>query len=143
MTDQDKAFKLKTVMIVDDSYIDRYIAEKVMMKYLFASNILSIDTAHAALTMLSSIAATPEKLPELILLDVNMPEMSGFDFLEAYEEMPVIVKETCKIMMLTTSLNPKDRDEARNNPYVVDFLSKPLGPDQLIQIEKRLELSGK
>jgi len=68
---------------------------------------------------------------DLIFLDINMPKMNGFDFLEEYKKLPEAVKKKCIIVMLSSSLLPEDRELAMNNPYVCQFLNKPLTGDKL------------
>lgn len=124
----------KRVMIVDDTYVDRYVAERVIKKYSFAEDIISVESALDALDYLIAGKDHPEELPELIFLDINMPEMNGFEFLEKYKELPETIKKHCIIMMLTTSLHEEDMKQALANPYVYRFLNKPLTFDRLKEI---------
>jgi len=118
-------------MIIDDTYIDRYVIERVMKRHSYAEEILSMDSALDAIDYLSANIANPEKLPQLIFLDINMPEMNGFEFLERYEKLPEEVRSHCIVMMLTTSLHDEDRKKADDNPYVFMFINKPLTEEKL------------
>jgi CheY-like chemotaxis protein len=124
----------KKVMVIDDNDIDRYIAETVIEKNSFAQKAVCIETAKEALNYLVSFESMLEELPELIFLDINMPEMNGFDFLEEYEKLSENIKKNCIIMMLTTSLNENDRLLASENKYVFGFLNKPLDRDKINNI---------
>jgi len=121
----------KKVMIIDDTYVDRYVAERNIKKYAFAEEVIAKESAEAALEYLSLLAGLPQELPQLIFLDIRMPVMDGFGFLSEYEKLPDSVRKNCIIMMLTTSLNPDDHNRANANPYVQKFLNKPLNREQL------------
>jgi CheY-like chemotaxis protein len=127
--------KYRTVMIIDDTYIDRYVIERVMKRNTFAEEILSMESAIDAIKYLSDHIDEPEKLPQLIFLDINMPEMNGFEFLENYKNLPEHLRKNCIVMMLTTSLHDEDRQKANQNPYVYMFLNKPLTIDKLRTID--------
>ena len=118
-------------MLVDDSEIDNLIHEKIIESTEFAENILIFDDGQEALNYLASHQETEEELPEIVFLDINMPEMDGFEFLEDFEKFPDTVKNKCKIIMLSSSISPKDIDRAASSRYVKKYLNKPLKPRYL------------
>lgn len=124
-------YNYRKVMVVDDAKIDRFLAEKVISKYSFAEEVVSVDSAINALAYLSNHTTDEEALPELIFLDINMPEMNGFDFLEEYNMLPENIKKKCIIIMLSSSLHPEDKELALQSPYVCQFLNKPLTEQKL------------
>jgi CheY-like chemotaxis protein len=73
-------------------------------------------------------------LPDIILLDINMPEMNGFDFLEKYKLFSPSVLTKMNVIILTSSNNPDDSAAAAKNPLVCAFLNKPLNETKLISI---------
>src|ERR1044072_1850918 len=127
----ERAYKYKRVMVVDDNEVDRYVSELVMEKTGFAEKVYLVESARDALDQLKTLEATPDELPHLIFLDINMPIMSGFDFLDEYQQLSERIRKNCIIMMLTTSLNEKDRERAEDNPFVCRFVNKPLDKDKL------------
>lgn len=76
-------------------------------------------------------------LPNLIFLDINMPVMNGWEFLDAYEELSDDLKAEVVVMMLTTSSNPDDASKAKEYEVLQDFMTKPLSPEVLLKVIKR------
>lgn len=71
------------------------------------------------------------EVPELIFLDLNMPEMNGFEFIRRFSELPDFVRSKCKIVIVTSSTDTTDKHKALMHPSVVRFLQKPLDVYQL------------
>jgi len=134
MTQPEKITVYKKVMVIDDNAIDRYVAEHVIKSQCFAEEVITKESARAGLEYLEALSGTAEELPQLIFLDIRMPEVDGFGFLELYDKLPEVVKKNCIIMMLSTSLNPEDHERAAENPFVNRFLNKPLNKEKLTML---------
>jgi CheY-like chemotaxis protein len=89
---------------------------------------LAFSSAREALDYLVENAAVPLKLPKFILLDIQMPGINGFQFLEMLQSVPEQVKSVIKVVMLSSTLDPSDIDRARSNQFVLDIMKKPLDP---------------
>ena len=84
---------------------------------------------------------SPDALPSLILLDIDMPIMDGFQFLEAYKNIEANLTKKILIYMVSSSVDPEDIEKAKSSKFVVDYLSKPLKSDKLKEIlEKSLQV---
>ncbi|MFC0779210.1 response regulator [Flavobacterium sp. HJSW_4] len=121
----------KKILFIDDNPTDRFIAKKMIEKCSFAQEVILSESAYQALEYLSSLEDEPNSLPEFIFLDINMPGMDGYGFLEEYSKFPETVKAKSIIFMLTTSLHPDDLKRAQDNPLVVRFINKPISRDKL------------
>ena len=126
----------KKVLVIDGTATDSYTADFGMKRYNFSEEIILMECARKALDYLSSLEYTSEQLPQLIFLDIRMPEMDGFGCLAEYEKLPASVKANSVIMMLSTSLNPDDRQRAAANSYVNRFLIKPLNKESMEVLKK-------
>lgn len=120
-------FKYDKVLVIDDTALDRFIADRVMKTHSFAKDVTCMNSASAALSYLK---AHCDELPELIFLDLHMPGMDGFQFLKEYKNLPCSIKKK-SIVMLTSSVMEQDKKHALSNEYVVSFISKPLNSENL------------
>jgi len=116
----------KSVMLVDDNEIDNIINEKIIEANSFADQVMVFQTGQEALDYLGENQDNQDTLPEIVFLDINMPIMDGFQFLEDFEKFSDTVLEKCKIIMLSSSISPKDIDRAASSKYVKKYLNKPL-----------------
>lgn len=129
---------IKKVLLVDDTEIDLYITRCLMEAGGFAEEILTRTSATEALAFLRINEDNPEQLPDAIFLDIRMPVVDGFGFLEQFEQLNESIKNHCTIYMLSSSLDYEDLAKARCNPYVSSFINKPLYPETLIKLKCQL-----
>jgi len=113
----------KTVLI-DDSDIDLFIQRRFLEVYNFSNQLVLYKSAEEALNWLKNINGEPA--PDVIFLDLNMPEHDGFSFLKDFTGLPEKVTSKSRIVVLTSSNNIKDREHAFSFSNVIQFITKPL-----------------
>lgn len=126
------------VMLIDDNFIDLKINEKIIKITDSFNNILMCLSGEEALNYLKTNCDKPEAIPNFILLDIQMPEMNGFEFLDHFRNLPNSITESCKIAMLSSTLDFGDIQRAEANPHVIKLLKKPLIPQTLLNVLKEL-----
>lgn len=126
---------INTLMLIDDSSFDQMVYKRICDKSGLVQTLVQFLDPMEAFAYLDD---PNMRQPDLILLDINMPGMDGFEFLEFATEKYGV--EMCPIVvMITTSLNPKDADRAKDFEVVRDFLNKPLTYDQLFKMCEMVE----
>ena len=120
--------KIKNILLIDDSEIDNFINKSVLEKANMVENIIAKTSAKAALEYLSN---TENEFPDIIFLDIRMPEMDGFEFLKECENFPKELKNKCAIFMLSSSIDPNDALRAEQHQIVKKYLTKPLTQNAL------------
>jgi CheY-like chemotaxis protein len=112
-------------LIIDDNAIDQIIAAQLLKKVLGATKINIANDGNEGIQWINTHRTRfSESL--IILLDIKMPEMDGFEFLVEYEALAEELKKETQIFMLSSTLDPDDIKRAKSNPYVKSLLSKPL-----------------
>jgi CheY-like chemotaxis protein len=120
-------------MLIDDNEDDNFFHERVIRKSSYADIILVKQSALDALNYLKKDLLESE-YPDLIFLDINMPAMNGWEFLEEFNQLTKVSQRNPIIIMLTTSDNPDDKENANTYKIVSDFKTKPLTKDMLDSI---------
>lgn len=122
---------INLVMLVDDNDTDNFISRRIIEITKFAKDVIIKNSGKSALEYLEEHKQSPQTLPELIFLDINMPIVDGFVFLYEFEKFEDGLKDKCKVIILSSSDNKRDIDKIVNNDHVIKFITKPLTENAL------------
>jgi len=130
--------KFTSLMLIDDNEIDNLINQKIIESCNICNHIFMHTSAKSAVEFLRNVEKvekwSKEMLPEIIFLDIDMPLMDGFQFLEEFNRLNSETKKRCKIVMLTSSNNEADITRAQKSSYVAKYITKPLTEDNLMSL---------
>jgi len=126
--------KFKSVLLVDDDPTINFVHKLFLTEWEVTDQIYTAANGQEALDFLEQSEDFGQQPPSMILLDINMPVMNGFEFLEAYEHLPESKKASVIMAMLTTSLHEKDRNKASKFINLDNYMSKPLEKEQLMKV---------
>jgi CheY-like chemotaxis protein len=124
--------KLNTILLIDDDEGDNFYHRLILEESAISHSIETSYYAEEALEYLRNNDHVPAI--DLIFLDINMPRMNGFEFIDEYAKLDGKHKAKIVIVMLSTSLNPSDQARAESNPYIAGFLYKPLSEEKLQEV---------
>lgn len=124
------------VLLVDDSQIDNMINKKLLSTKKIGELIDYVFSVEQAVAYINNLIIQKRSLPELIFLDIRMPVEDGFNFLSYFETLLDELKMNCHIMMLSSSMDPKDEERSRQFTCVDNYLCKPLSFETLDNLRK-------
>lgn len=111
----------KTCLLIDDNYIDNFVTRRLLESSKFAEKIVVLQSPEEAIDALRN----GEVMPDIIFLDLRMPMMNGFEFLQEYDQLE-IKKDDIKVFILSASLDPVDLNKSLSNENIIQFVHKPL-----------------
>jgi len=126
-------------MLVDDNKIDNFFHERVIRKNHAAKIILTKESGFEAIEHLKK--GNDVVQPDVIFLDINMPCMNGWEFIEHYKNLDTDLQNSMIVVMLSTSDNPDDKALAKTHQILSDFKTKPLTKEMLDEVLLKYSLS--
>lgn len=135
MKRKDPKHKYENVLLLDDSELDNFINKKILESVHFAKNIYINSSGKSALEFLQNIMEMKDfsdiVFPEIIFVDLNMPIINGFQFIELLKNASLNKDKTCKLVVLTSSIHPEDKKRIAEISEDIIFLHKPLTEEML------------
>ncbi len=120
-------------IVIDDSKLDCFIAEKIIRNSGKTDTVRSFLQAKEALEYIG-VAQPEEDTHTIILVDIQMPVMNGFEFVEAFEALPYDIRKNYTVYVVSSSINDNDLHRVQNYSTVKQFINKPLTSNNLASI---------
>lgn len=131
------------ILFVDDDPITLMLCKKVIAKSSFANEIATAQDGEEALNYFNTLKydstkKITDKIPQLIFLDLNMPVMGGWEFLDHFTSDDYAEFSETKVIILSSTIDPEDLQRAKKHPVIIDFLSKPITTSMLEYLKSKL-----
>lgn len=131
------------ILFVDDDPITLMLCKKVIAKSSFANEIATAQDGEEALKYFNTLKydstkKITDKIPQLIFLDLNMPVMGGWEFLDHFTSDAYAEFSETKVIILSSTIDPEDLQRAKKHPVIIDFLSKPITTSMLEYLKSKL-----
>ena len=131
------------ICIIDDDDIFRYTMKRHLGTLKIPQKILAFPDGEQAINFMVDNVGNSQTLPDIIFLDINMPIMDGFQFMEEYVKLKPRVGKKITVYMISSSVNPTDLEKAKGITEISDYLIKPIEPEKLGELIQLLDDEGK
>ncbi|WP_339903700.1 response regulator [uncultured Cyclobacterium sp.] len=118
--------KINCILLIDDDKATNFLHKEIIRETGLVNKVVDMESGHEALEYLEKMEDGKYPQPDIIFLDINMPAMSGWEFLEEYDKLDEEKKAKIVVVMLTTSINPDDKETATSKELINGFFNKPL-----------------
>lgn len=125
-------------MLVDDDEIFVFLTKKTILKVSAEVEVEVFADGQQAISHLEDIAGNPDLFPDVIFLDLNMPVMDGWTFLDEYQQQKRIPFEDISLYIVSSSISPYEMERAAGIPVVREFIIKPLVKEKFLEILENL-----
>ena len=127
-------FTVNCILLIEDDEATNFFHQIILKKIGFTGNVQVAKDGKKAIDYLKQAAEGKHPIPNLIFLDINMPVMNGWEFLEKYRSLPLEMITKIVVIILTSSPNPADEKKAKLFTEVAAFMQKPLTADMLLEV---------
>jgi CheY-like chemotaxis protein len=125
---------MKNVWLIDDDEVFVFLTKKLIARSELEVTVETYINGQDAIEQLQSLAQDESALPDIILLDLNMPVMDGWEFLKAYEEISFSNPNKIHLYIVTSSISPYEVERAKQIPAVQEFIVKPMVKDKFVDL---------
>jgi CheY-like chemotaxis protein len=136
---------LESILCVDDDAISLMLYKMVITKASFTNEIVTATNGEEALNYIKKLTASSsepkKKQLQLIFLDLNMPVMGGWEFLDSFSSVEYSEYNHIKVIILSSTVDPNDLENSKKYPMVIDFLSKPISKEMLKDIKTKFKFN--
>ena len=131
---------LETILCIDDDPITLMLCKMVITKASFSNEIATAKNGEQALNYFDALKNnnSNNSKPQLIFLDLNMPVMGGWEFLDSFSTPEYSDYHDTKIIILSSTIDPEDLEKSKQYPMVIDFLSKPISKEMLEYLKTKI-----
>lgn len=127
--------KINNILLIDDDAVNNFIVINTLKRLDIADKITAATNGLEAIDLIKSyISDNQNDLPKIIFLDINMPIMDGWEFLEEFEKLDSEIKSQIYIYMVSSSVYEDDISRSKTYQSVTDFISKPLIQEKILEI---------
>ena len=130
--------QIPNFIIIDDSRLDCFIAEKIIQNSGTYSSVKSYMEATEAYEAIKNGLIGDDSIITIIILDIQMPVMNGFQFVEVFEQLPKEIQSKFAIFLFSSSINENDKNRLDNYPSIIRFYSKPISKDTVAQMIEQI-----
>jgi CheY-like chemotaxis protein len=122
------------IMLVDDTSEDIYINNRIIQKYGRSNEVMKFNMATDAIAYFKLNQDNLLKIPDVLFLDIHMPRMNAFEFMDEYAKLPDTLKSKCSVYIVSSSFDSRDIEKANANPDIKNFFEKPLTKETLDKV---------
>ncbi|MGB0432105.1 MAG: response regulator [Bacteroidia bacterium] len=123
--------QVKNACIIDDDEIFRFIMKKHIKNQNLAENILCFENGQDAIEYMKTNRLENDSLPDVIFLDINMPVMDGWDFVDEYNELKKNIVKDATVFMISSSVDDRDISRAHDSDVITEYVAKPVDKERI------------
>lgn len=132
---KQQSTKIKNIFLIDDDPVVNIISKRIIAKADIAENVeVYTDVTNALKELKRKHESDLKTLPDIVFLDINLPDKNGWDFLDEFQNLCEEISLNCKVYMLTSSIDPNDVKKSQTYEAVKDFIVKPLTQEKLARL---------
>ena len=132
--------KKATVFLIDDDQTFVFLTKKIMQSLPYTLQIREFTDGLQAIEYLKAHVQQRDLLPDLIFLDLSMPVMDGWEFIDEYNHLQPLLVKGAQLYIVSSSISPHDIERSKGISSVADFIVKPLGKSKFAEIAESLPL---